>query len=226
MLDSPGTTSSSRVPVFVAVVLAFWLALVLLLGSGGAFVGPPGTPPLPLLAGFMTPLIAFAAAYWGIGAFRDFVLSLDLQLATGIQAWRFAGLGFIALAAHRVLPASFAWPAGLGDMAIGITAPWLVLALIRRPGFATSPLFVVWNLLGILDLVNALSLGALGAFLAVGGAGEITTAPMAQLPLVLIPVYFVPVFFMLHIIALIQSRQEQGAVHATAQPIPDSHITA
>lgn len=224
--DTAGTTSPSRVTAPVAVVLILWLALVLLLGADGAFVGPPGTPPLPLLAGFLTPLIAFAAAYWAIGSFRDFVLSLDLRFAAAIQAWRFAGLGFIALYAHGVLPGPFAWPAGLGDMAIGITAPWVVLTLIRRPSFATSPLFVVWNLLGILDLVVAMSTGALSSFLATGVAGEITTTPMAQLPLVLIPVYFVPILFMLHIVALVQSRQEQVAGRTTAQPARDAHIAA
>jgi hypothetical protein len=75
--------------------------------------------------------------------FRDFILTFDLRLATGIQAWRFAGFAFLALYAHHVLPGLFAWPAGLGDMAIGITAPWVILALIRRPGFAASRPFVI-----------------------------------------------------------------------------------
>ena len=126
---------------------------------------------------------------------------------TGIQAWRFAGLGFLALYAHGVLPALFAWPAGLGDIAIGVTAPWVVLALIRRPNFAVSRLFIVWNLLGIADLVVAIGTGALSSGYATGAVGEVTTAPMAQLPLVLIPAYFVPIFFMLHLGALFQARR-------------------
>ena len=224
--ETTGATSPSRATAPVAVVLVLWLALVLFSGARGAFVGPPGTPPLPLLAGFLTPMIAFAAAYWLIGSFRDFVLALDLRFAAAIQAWRFAGLGFIALYAHGVLPGLFAWSAGLGDMAIGITAPWVVLALIRQPRFATSPLFVVWNLLGMLDLVAALSLGALSIVLTTGVAGEVTTTPMAQLPLVLIPVYLVPVLFMLHLAALFQARQSQVAGHTTVQPARDSTIAA
>ncbi|HLK55988.1 MAG TPA: hypothetical protein VKU00_05475 [Chthonomonadaceae bacterium] len=224
--ETAGTTSPSRATMPIAVVLILWLALVLLLGAKGAFAGPPGAPPLPLLAGFLTPLIAFTAAYWAIGSFRDFVLSLDLRFVAGIQAWRFAGLEFLALSAHGVLPGFFAWPAGLGDMAIGITAPWVILALIRRPSFASSSLFVVWNLLGILDLVDAMSLGAVGSILTTGGAGAVTTAPMAQLPLLLIPAYFVPVFFMLHFAALLQARQRQVAERTLAQPARESHIAA
>jgi len=214
--------------VTAPVVVAFiaWFALVLLFGANGAFVSPAGTPPLPLLIGFLAPLIVFMGAYWGIGVFRDFVLAFDLRLAAGIQAWRFAGLAFIALAAHRVLPAPFAWQAGLGDMAIGITAPWVLLALIRRPGFATSPLFVAWNLLGILDLVSALGTGAVSTILAAGSVGAVTTAPMAQLPLVLIPAYFVPVFFMLHLAALFQARQSRAAGHTTVQTARNSTSAA
>jgi len=82
------------------------------------------------------------------------------------------------------------------------------LALVRKPGFATSPVFVSWNWLGILDLVVAVSVGALSSLFASGAAGEVTTGPMAQLPLVLIPAYLVPLFVILHLAALIQSGDE------------------
>jgi hypothetical protein len=124
-----------------------------------------------------------------------------------MQAWRWAGLGFLSLYAQNVLPAIFALPAGLGDMAIGVTAPWVVLALVRQPAFAASAAFIRWNLLGILDLVVALSIGALSATLSTGAPGEISTAPMAALPLLLIPAFLVPLFLMLHTVALMQSRQ-------------------
>src|SRR5262249_58677150 len=90
----------------------------------------------------------------------------------------------------------------LGDIAIGLTAPWVALALVRRPGFAASRLFIVWNLLGMLDLVAAVALGTRNRILATGAAGEITTEPMAEMPLVLIPAFLVPLFFMFHLTAL------------------------
>lgn len=208
---SPSARPSSAIaptatPV-AAAVLAVWLALVLVLGAGGAFATPPRTPPLPILTGVLLPIIAFLAALRLSRPFRDFVLAADLRFLTGIQAWRFAGFGFLALYAHGVLPGVFAWPAGLGDIAIGITAPWVIVALIRRPGFAASKGFVAWNLLGILDLVVAVGVGALSAALAAGVAGEVTTLPMTRLPLVLIPAYLVPIFIMLHAAALLQARR-------------------
>ena len=192
---------------FIASVLAIWFALVFLLGANGAFVRPPETPPFPILLGATVPLILFVAAYLGWGAFRSLILAADLRLLNAIQAWRAGGLGFLALHAHGVLPGLFAWPAGLGDIAIGVTAPWVALALIRQPAFAASRQFVVWNLLGILDLVVALSTGALSSGFVAGLVGEVTTAPMAQLPLVLIPAYLIPLFVMLHLAALFQAQR-------------------
>ena len=108
----------------IAGVLAVWLASVFLLGAAGAFVAPPGALPLPILIGVTAPLIVVVAAYRSSAVVRGFVLSMDLSLATGIQAWRAGGLVFLAMYAYGLLPGSFAWPAGLGDIAIGVTAPW------------------------------------------------------------------------------------------------------
>jgi hypothetical protein len=197
---------------FIIGVLALWFVVVFVLGGAGAIAQPPGTPPLPILIGAAGPVVLFLVAYRVWPAFRAFVLRLDLALATAIQAWRAGGLGFLALYAHGVLPGAFAWPAGLGDIAIGVTAPWVALALVRRPDFAISRGFVVWNLLGILDLVVAVSVGGLISVLASGSAGEVTTQPMARLPLVLIPAYLVPLFVMLHLAALFQSRRQPSSI--------------
>lgn len=192
-------------------VLALWFVVVFLLGAAEVFVRPPGTPPIPILIGAVVPLVVFLAAYWGSASFHMFVLAIDLPLATAIQAWRAGGLGFLALYVHGVLPGAFAWPAGLGDIAIGVTAPWVMLALVRWPGFASSRIFVVWNLLGILDLVVAVSVGALSSAFASGVAGEATMGPMARLPLVLIPAYLVPLFVMLHLASLFEARRKASS---------------
>jgi hypothetical protein len=200
-------TEASAIRRRIVVVLAVWLMLVVSLGAFGVFVGRPGKPPIGIGIGVGAPLLLFFASLQLSQSFRNFVLSLDLRLIAGIQAWRWAGLGFLSLYAYKVLPALFALPAGLGDMSVGFAAPWMILALIRRPGFATSSAFIRWNVLGIMDLVVAISIGALGVALSTGAPGEISTAPMASLPLLLIPAFLVPLFLMLHTAALMQSRQ-------------------
>jgi hypothetical protein len=202
----PGTSPA------LAIALTAWFALIVLLGFNGEFVSPPGTPPLPIAIGVLAPIAVFFALLWRSHFFREFVLTADLRLIVGIQAWRFAGMGFLALYTHKVLPGSFALPAGLGDIAIALTAPWVVVALIRRPSFAASTAFIAWNALGILDQFVAVGTGALGSALATGAAREISTAPMAQLPLVLIPAFLVPIFIMLHAAALMQARRVASAL--------------
>ena len=191
----------------VPILLLTWLLLVLAFGAAGAFVGRPGTPPLAIAIAVAAPLTIFFTWLRLSQSFHAFVLSLDLRLVAAMQAWRWAGLGFLSLYAQNLLPAVFALPAGLGDMAVGITAPWMVLALLRQPDFSASRTFIRWNVLGILDLVIAVSIGTVNAFIATGAPGEISTAPMASLPLLLIPAFPVPLFLMLHTAALMQSRK-------------------
>jgi hypothetical protein len=191
----------------IAIALTVWFLGVVSLGVAGTFVGRPGTPPLSIAVAVAAPLALFFACLRFSQSFRKFVHSLDLRLIAAMQAWRWAGLGFLSLYAHGILPAVFAFPAGLGDMAIGVAAPWMVLSLVRQPGFAAGRRFVRWNILGILDLVIALGIATASAFFTTGAPGEISTAPMATLPLLLIPAFLVPIFLMLHTAALIQSRQ-------------------
>jgi hypothetical protein len=210
VLPRPAESQPSRLNGIrrsVTLALTAWFLLVVSLGAVGAFVARPGTPPLGIAIGVSTPLLLFFAWLRLSQSFRDFLLSLDLRFIAGIQAWRWAGLGFLSLYAYNVLPGIFALPAGLGDMAIGFTAPWIILGLVRQPDFAAGAAFIRWNVLGILDLVVALTIGTVTATLSTGAPGEITTAPMATLPLLLIPAFLVPLFLMLHATALMQSRQ-------------------
>ena len=206
-VDQPKGPAVSGIGTFVAVFFLGWLALIFVLGARGMFVAPQGAPPLALLIGLLAPVSLFLLGYRTIPPLREFILSADLRLIVGMQAWRWAGFGFLTLYFYGVLPGIFAWPAGLGDMAIGVTAPLVLAALLRRPGFAASKSFVAWNLSGILDLTVAVSIGALVPLLAPNFYGAVSTAPMTQLPLVLVPTYLMPTFLMLHLTALFQARR-------------------
>jgi len=206
-VDQRNIQSVSGTGTVLGAFFLAWFALIFILGARGAFVAAQGAPPLALLIALLAPLSLFLYGYRTIRPLREFVLAADLRLIVGIQAWRWAGFGFLTLYTYRILPGIFAWPAGLGDMAIGVTAPFVLYALLRRPGFAASKSFVAWNLSGILDLTVAVTIGALIPLLAPNFYGTVSTAPMAQLPLVLIPTYLVPTFLMLHLTALFQARR-------------------
>lgn len=193
-----------------------WFVAVFAAGAAGLFVAPPGQPPLAIVAGATLPLLAFALAYRGSRPFRDLVLAADLRLLTGAQAWRAGGLIFLAFHAYGLLPGLFAWPAGLGDIAVGVTAPWVAAALIRDPAFVGDDRFAGWHVLGILDLVVAVGTGALSSGV-VPGLTTVRSTPMSQMPLVLIPGFLVPLFVMLHVTALVQWRRaRQGEARLVA----------
>ena len=212
MATSPYRVRARR--VLVSALLIVWLGLIVGLGATDAFVATPGTPPLRLLVVVLGPVIAFLIAYRMFAAVRAYALMIDLRFVTATQAWRFGGFAFLALYTYGVLPGYFAWPAGLGDMAIGAAAPWILLGLAREPGFAASRTFVSWNVLGILDLIVAVTVGAVVPLLFPNVISSIPTGAMTRLPLVLIPGFFVPGYIILHVIALAHARRAASAARS------------
>ncbi len=185
-------------------LLSAWFIFTLSASALGLLRTDAGRLPLPLLFAAMAPIALFLRWFAASAGFREFALSLDPRILTMVQAWRMGGYVFLALYAHGILPGLFALPAGLGDVAIGATAPFAAIKLAtpsRRQGF------VAWHVLGILDLVVAVSTGVIAGLL---HASPIGTSVMTVLPLSLVPAFAVPLFVILHIISLAQARQWAG----------------
>ena len=203
---SQNVVRKSSTHIYLWILIAAWFALVLALGRNDFFVARSGAPPFALLTAATVPVVLFLVSVWFSPSIRDLALTADLKLATAVQAWRIGGYSFLILSAYNYLPGYFAWPAAVGDMFIGVTAP-LLIRKMSDAGFTKSSTFVAWNLFGILDLVVALGLGALGAFLSANPVEVSPTTIMSRMPLVLIPTFFVPTFVVLHLIALMQARR-------------------
>jgi hypothetical protein len=180
-----------------AAVLLAWFLLALGGSLLGVFDSGP-RPPLPLGLAAVVPVVAFVACYLTSARFREFVLSLDLRALALAQTVRVVGIVFVILYFLGALPGVFALPAGWGDFAIGITAPVVAWYWKRPFPYRT---FIVWNVLGSLDLVSAMTLGVLASASPVGVlAGDVSTRLMGQFPLSLIPTFFVPLLLILHLI--------------------------
>jgi hypothetical protein len=189
----------------LAAIVAVWGAAAALIGSAGGFATPAGQPPLALLAAVVGPLFVFAVAYWSSGSFRQFVRSGDPLFLTNLQSWRILGGMFLVLMWFGMLPAVFAVPAGWGDLAIGAAAPFVARAAAWRGLYRTGQLFILFQVLGLVDLVVAVGSGAAVGML--GLADGASTASMGRLPLSLIPTYAVPLFAILHFAAIAQYRE-------------------
>lgn len=101
------------------------------------------------------------------------------------------------------MPATFALPAGYGDSFIGATAPF-VAVLVVGGGAITRRGYYGWLVLGVADLVLAITVGILHTNSPLGmlrGTGP-TTDVMGALPTSLIPTFGVPLALVLHALAL------------------------
>ena len=200
---------TNTLPVWVVVIA--WAALSLLLNVLGVFATDPDEPPVALLISVIGPVLVLVIAYSFSEKVRTLSLSLDLRLMTAIQAWRVIGAMFLVLMWFGLLPGTFAWPAGIGDLIVGAYAPFVVLAISRRsPGWHKH--VVLLNVLGLLDFVGAIGGGVLSGSSPIGILrGEVTTDIMQQLPLSMIPTFAVPFWIVLHIISLVKLRNQQAA---------------
>jgi hypothetical protein len=150
------------------------------------------------------PLVVFAAWVGASKGFREFLLSLNPRMLTAAQTWRLLGFVFVLLESRNLLPSVFALSAGYGDMAIGATAT-LVAWQLAKPEHRGS--FIFWQVLGITDLVAAVSLGVTAPLLQPEGP---TMRLLTVLPLSLIPTFLVPLFLMFHAISIAQARRWKG----------------
>jgi len=177
---------------------AFWLA------ARGLFVSGHDEPPVALAIAFLTPILLFLLSL-RIPGWRALVVSLPPVLLIALNGWRFIGLGFLMAYQEGLLPGGFAWPAGLGDIAMAVTAPWIAARVASDDEFRFGKTFLIWNLFGIADFVDAVFLGTL--YLWPGFSPSIDSALMQRLPFVLIPCFFVPLVAMAHITLLEQRRR-------------------
>jgi hypothetical protein len=170
----------------------------------------------------MPPAIAFGIALPTIlgcalltsGAVRRAIGRVPLQWLVGVQLYRVVGGLFLIAWLQGDVPAEFALPAGIGDVLVGIAAPFVALRIARDGAERARPWVLGWCALGILDLVVAVTCGFLTApstvqQLALGDPNVAITS----YPLVLIPTFAVPASIVLHVYVISRLlRQPQAAV--------------
>ncbi|ORA35926.1 hypothetical protein [Mycobacterium aquaticum] len=116
------------------------------------------------------------------------------------QYFRVEGVVFVMAMALGTLPAAFALPAGLGDIATGIGAVYVARSIRRGVVGHRATWF---NILGLADLIVATTIGVAAA----PGIAHVlslypTTEQLALLPLALIPTTVVPLAAALHVLSL------------------------
>jgi hypothetical protein len=193
-----GRQVSTRVGVGAALLFGGWLAVSSLVAGEGGYrsrVGH-GVPWLPLaLLGFFGLLLALTR----VPLIEQALTSRGAQQRLlSPHSFRAAGIVFVIAMLLGKLPALFAVPAGFGDIAVGVSTLWVARKVDE--GSHAKPL--VWfTVLGIADLVSALTLGALTGFLAIVHVNP-SAGLNADLPLAIVPTVGVPLLLAMHLTSL------------------------
>jgi hypothetical protein len=184
----------------IAVLIAAWFAVIFSASALGVFRNQANRVGAAVGLAALAPIALFAVWFAASEGFRKFALSLDPRVLTYSQAFRVVGVVFVILEARGILPAVFAFPAGYGDIFIGLTACFVGWRLANGRHRAA---FIFWQALGITDLVLAVGTGTLAGLISPGSTPMVA---MTVLPLSLIPTFLVPLLFIIHIICIAQAR--------------------
>jgi hypothetical protein len=215
-LDRAGWARSERRAALATLgaVLGSWFAVATTLAWRGVYQALPSALP-SIQFGILAPLAIGAFALRRSSALWRVLDAVPQGWIVGVQVFRVLGVTFLILLAAGQLPGLFAWPAGVGDMTVGVLAALLALAWLRAErdradgGDRKAPVgrTLLWNILGITDLVVAVSTAfATSPSRLQPSLVDHPNTLISVFPLVLIPTFLVPIAFLLHTVSLLKLR--------------------
>jgi hypothetical protein len=225
----PGRSGHRREPRRAAAVAAAsailfgtWVAASALVAHHGGYRTQLGKQPpwLPIEAAAATAVVLLLARIPAVS--HALAGSNTVRLLSWPHVFRVGGVVLVISMWLGRLPALFALPAGLGDIAVGLAEP-LVSRRIKAGHARRATLW--FNLFGVIDLLTAMALGGLTAY------GIVHVSPagsaLSQLPLALIPTVGVPTVLAVHILTLQRlpsapRRRRPALALALAEPDRDS----
>jgi hypothetical protein len=119
---------------------------------------------------------------------RIWFQNLDRKPIVGLQIFRLIGAFFIVEMFRGNIPESFAWPAGISDIVVGLLALFLFLKYKEVPRNGLYTLIVI----GLLDFLSAFFFGFTSferpaQLFAVGFENQANLFPTGEIPFFLVP---------------------------------------
>jgi hypothetical protein len=218
-LSRAGFTGNRHLRIWLAIAVPFtiWLVLVWWIALAGGFRARPGVPPIPpaIFLPIILGLIVLLPSK-RIGAVLD---AIPPSWLIGLQLYRVLGGIFLVGWLQGQIPGEFALPAGSGDVLVGLLA-LPVAYLLHKQARGAAALAVAWNVLGIVDLASAVTMGTLtqpGPLQLIVPA--VPNVLLGTYPTVLVPAFAVPSSILLHALSLrqLRRRMRSGAAGAPVE---------
>jgi len=190
----------------ISAILVVWFVFATWT-SFASWYGGPGRRLPTIQYGLLIPIVVGVVLFWTSPLLRHTLALIPNEWIIGVQFYRAIGLIFLILYATGRLSALFALPAGIGDVSVGLLAPFVTAAYLRS-STAAATRARLWNYFGIADLVIAVTLGFLTSPSPLQlAAFDRPSVLIGVFPLVLIPVYMVPLSILLHFASLHRLRR-------------------
>lgn len=192
----------------VLLIGAAWLVAAVALAATGApqRLRPP-VPQLVLLG--VTGLLLLVT--FKLPRLRAWAYGIDARWLVALHLSRFIGFYFLALYGRGELPAAFAVPAGWGD---NLVATLALFILLSGPPTIKSrwPLYVIWNVIGMADILMVVAKAALAAT-----ADPQSMQALLRLPLNLLLTFLVPLIIASHVVLFVRLARIRKSAAARAR---------
>jgi hypothetical protein len=191
--------------VLARVFVALWFLTALTLSLTGWFRQFSSATLFGI--GALASATAFTVLHWLSAAFRGFTRARGLKRLTLAQTLRLFGILALIKAYQHVLPAVFAIPTGVLDVAFASTSFFVATFLISDKG-RPKPGFIAWHVAGVVALGISVVFAVLTATPRFGLVEEgITSQPMSWFPMSIVPTFIGPFVLVCHLLAITAARQ-------------------
>jgi len=199
----------ARIAILTGAALAIWAIVASVLAYRGSFQpnGLENAPPVGIHL-----IVVLSVLFVSLASSTSLRRMLTRQPSLiRLHLWRLVGIVFLILMSRDQVPALWALPAGIGDILVGVTAPWVARDVDTPRGQRRA---TIWNLFGLADLIVAVGLGIMTS---PGPTQVFRTVPtsefMTHFPMALVPTFLVPLAFTLHLVSLWQLRGRAWVPH-------------
>jgi hypothetical protein len=184
-----------RALLFVSLFFLLYLCYIAFGSFNGWFTGDAIPPRILLFTTFPFAFLLFVVVK-NTACFKRILQGALLENLVSIHIFRLIGVFFILLAFHDVLPKSFAYIAGMGDVLTAISSFFVANAIKNKKNNAKR-LTQVWNIFGATDILfTAIYANVLNVISIKSGVMGIET--LALFPFCIIPAFAPPMILFLH----------------------------